>query len=143
MKPVTQTKIQTVRYLKKKKDELITKIRKFAATRNIPIDGFSVHNLLNFRFENAEYKCSVRCPYCPREIPCNNHKYWLCGNFTGHLHKHANTETEKNIDYSEPISDNNNKPSDQFQIIKRTEISHEELYDIMNFELPEPDSNVS
>lgn len=116
-----------------KKGELITKIRKFATKKNIPIEGFSEQNLLNFRSENAEYKCSVRCPYCPREVPCNNNKYWLCGNFTSHLIKHANTLDEISVDVSKRIN-SIAEPRVQARTIKRAVITDKELSDLFNFE---------
>lgn len=121
--------IQDNETFRKYKDELINKIICFATKKNVPIDGFSEANILNFRCEKELYKCVVKCPHCQRSIPCNhNNSYWVCGNFTSHLKQHVE-ESEVNDDNTVSIIQ---KRPPKLNFIKIASPNDSELHDVLN-----------
>lgn len=121
--------IQDNETFRKYKDELINKIICFATKKNVPLDGFSEANILNFRCEKELYKCVVKCPHCHRSIPCNhNNSYWVCGNFTSHLKQHV-VECQVNDDNTVSIIQS---IPPKLNFIKIANPNDSELHDVLN-----------
>lgn len=124
--------------LSEKKDELIKKIQKFAEKQSIAIGELSGTNVLNLRFQNAEFKCSVQCPHCPKRVPCNKKKYWAYGNFADHLKTHKSSAERQQVVHvgeiiAEELQPNELSEDSQIQIIKKTTVTDEEFRNILNF----------
>lgn len=77
------------------RERLISKINKFTISKQI-VAEINENHIIDFRYEDNSFKCSVHCVFCGKKIPCKYVKYWLCGNYQAHLKKHDSEQININ-----------------------------------------------
>lgn len=75
----------------KLRQDLIKKINSFSQKKKFSV-SIAEENILNFRFENQSFRCTLQCPKCNKLVPCNYVTNWICGNFQSHLKSHVTVE---------------------------------------------------
>lgn len=94
-KPIISQQEQQEESLKKKAS-LISKLKFFLQKQSIPLD-FKEDDIVDFLFENNQYKCKVKCSICNKVTPGFFNNQWAVSNIEKHFKRHAVANAAKDL----------------------------------------------
>lgn len=60
-----------------------------------PIDTYISHSRTSDK--NSSYKCSIKCIFCTKIVPCTHHGYWQTSNLEKHVKSHIESNAKSSV----------------------------------------------
>lgn len=65
---------------------LIQKITNYSKKNNFEIEC-AISDIVELKFDQTQYKCQIRCPFCDDTVSCMYTSYWIISNLVRHIKK--------------------------------------------------------